>query len=119
MGDDPFAAGPAFYVFHQAYRPVVRVSARGLGCRIRACDDRLHGGDVYKRQRFLSSFPIFDIVLDRMRLGKQGTSSRFLSPFTILLCAEAKVKFNLGSKDAQTYYEEGIRASFEDVYKRQ
>ena len=30
------------------------------------------------------------------------------------LCAEAKVKFNLGSKDAQSYYEEGIRASFEE-----
>lgn len=30
------------------------------------------------------------------------------------LCAEAKVKFDLGSKDAQTYYEEGIRASFEE-----
>lgn len=45
MGDDPFAAGPAFYVFYQAYRPVVRVSARGLGCRVRACDDRLHGGE--------------------------------------------------------------------------
>ena len=30
------------------------------------------------------------------------------------LCAEAKVKFDLGAKDAQTYYEEGIRASFEE-----
>jgi hypothetical protein len=55
--------------------PRLSVSLQKIGCgsAISAC----------KPARFLSPFPIFDIVLDRMRLGKQGTSSRFLSPFTI------------------------------------
>ena len=33
--------------------------------------------------RLLLPFAIFDIALDRMRLGKPGTSSRFLPAFTI------------------------------------
>lgn len=44
-----------------------------------------------------------DAVLPILRL----TDARFL-------CAEAKVKFNLGSKSAETYYNEGVTASFEE-----
>ena len=55
--------------------PRLSVSLQKIGCGSAIC--------ACKPARFLSSFPIFDIVLDRMRLGKQGTSSRFLSPFTI------------------------------------
>ena len=39
----------------------------------------------HESARLLSSFTIFDIVLDRMRLGKMGTSSHFLSAFTIFV----------------------------------
>ena len=45
----------------------------------------LSGIPVFRQKKHCYSpfFAIFDIVLDRMRLGKLGTSSRFLSAFTI------------------------------------
>ena len=46
----------------------------------------------------LSSFTIFDIVLDRLRLGKMGTSSHFLSAFTIF----AQNRLWLGSPRANS-----------------
>ena len=66
----------------------------GFGSAIFAC----------KPARLLSPFTIFDIVLDRMRLGKQGTSSRFLSAFIIFAedavrprCAEGAIASLAGS----------------------
>ena len=64
--------------------PRLSVSLQKIGCGSAIC--------ACKPARFLSSFPIFDIVLDRMRLGKLGTSSRFLSAFTIF--AEDRIRFS-------------------------
>lgn len=77
MGDDPFAAGPAFYVFYQAYRPVVRVSARGLGCRVRACDDRLHGGESADGRLSAADFPEVADSSQDYRLRPADRSHRF------------------------------------------
>ena len=52
----------------------------------------------HESARLLSSFTIFDIVLDRMRLGKMGTSSHFLSAFTIF----AQNRLWLGSPRANS-----------------
>ena len=52
----------------------------------------------HESARLLSSFTIFDIVLDRMRLGKMGTSSHFLSAFTIF----AQNRLWLGSPRADS-----------------
>ena len=52
----------------------------------------------HESARLLSSFTIFDIVLDRLRLGKMGTSSHFLSAFTIF----AQNRLWLGSPRANS-----------------
>ena len=52
----------------------------------------------HESARLLSSFTIFDIVLDRMRLGKMGTSSHFLSAFSIF----AQNRLWLGSPRANS-----------------
>ena len=52
----------------------------------------------HESARLLSSFTIFDIVLDRMRLGKMGTSSHFLSAFRIF----AQNRLWLGSPRANS-----------------
>ena len=50
----------------------------------------------HESARLLSSFTIFDIVLDRLRLGKMGTSSHFLSAFTIFCTKSAVARIASG-----------------------
>ena len=44
--------------------------------------------DRIRFSQLLLPLAIFDIVLDRMHLGKPGPSSRFLSVFTIFVYVE-------------------------------
>ena len=66
-----------FMFFTKRIDRFVRVSARGLGCRIRACDDRLHGGESADGRLSAADFPEVADSSQDYRLRPADRSHRF------------------------------------------